>query len=618
MPSRSSTESSQIRMRTGCSPRWSSARRAGWSREKVPPAARDAVGDAVEAAAGESRGRRRCRRPRRAPRSCRRARADDRDPDAARLGVLGGVRQRLGDRRSRAAASAHGLHRASSRTSRWTGMCERARQRREGGVEPAVGQHGGVDAAGELPQLGDRSLGRGVRLVDQRLRPRRGPSRASAGPCRASSPPRRGGAGRRRGGRARCGCARPRRPASPRCALGRGLGPLGELGLTGGQHHLGRDRTVHQREHVDRCEADDHARGTEHDRADATGLELEPWHDPARSWPTAAAAPEPAPVDRHLQHHQCDQTDHRDDDEVQRAAQVGAIDDLHPHRVGHPDPVGARRRGIAARHVQPEQPCDAGLLEPGDPPERERDDCEQQQPEAEANRPRRRRRSCWRAPRRSPARGCRARRDGPRWPASWPSLSHSDHGRSARGRVAPGGPDRCRGIAPAVARGRSARDRQVRAGRHPRATAWPSHAAELDQPLHSVAVGRVRGEELGHPASSATSPVSAKPTFAPRGSRRSSRRRRPRGLAHGPRRWSRPRCRGWCARSGPAPPARGSRPVPARAPPGPPGAAVPTAVVDAHAQPLPGVDLEKLRRVSAGHGAASSCPGSGRPRRRTA
>jgi hypothetical protein len=41
---------------------------------------------------------------------------------------------------------------------------------RERRVEPAVVEHRRVDAAGQLAQLGDRRLGRGVRLGDERLR----------------------------------------------------------------------------------------------------------------------------------------------------------------------------------------------------------------------------------------------------------------------------------------------------------------------------------------------------------------------------------------------------------------------------------------------------------------
>ncbi len=41
---------------------------------------------------------------------------------------------------------------------------------RERGVETAIVEDGGVDAAGELPQLGDRRLRRRVRLGDERLR----------------------------------------------------------------------------------------------------------------------------------------------------------------------------------------------------------------------------------------------------------------------------------------------------------------------------------------------------------------------------------------------------------------------------------------------------------------
>ena len=37
----------------------------------------------------------------------------------------------------------------------------------ESGVEPPVGQHGGVDAAGQIPEFGQRGFGLLVRLVHQ-------------------------------------------------------------------------------------------------------------------------------------------------------------------------------------------------------------------------------------------------------------------------------------------------------------------------------------------------------------------------------------------------------------------------------------------------------------------
>ena len=110
------------------------------------------------------------------------------------------------------------------------------RERRQRRVEAAIVEDGGVDAAGELPQLGDGRLRRGVRLGDERLARPPGRRRSSAARGPGSCRPRRAGAARRRGGRARCACARRRRRgprrragrsrcAPPRRAAPRGRGP---------------------------------------------------------------------------------------------------------------------------------------------------------------------------------------------------------------------------------------------------------------------------------------------------------------------------------------------------------------------------------------------------------
>ena len=138
----------------------------------------------------------------------------DADRGAVGVGVAGDVGQRLGD------------HEVGRRLDRFRQPLRRRledldRQRRAVGeaaerrLQPAVAEHRGVDAAGELAQL----AGRRARAPPS---PRRGASRRPRGrprSCRApaagSSSARRGAAGRRRGGRARpAGAPRSRRRRS--------------------------------------------------------------------------------------------------------------------------------------------------------------------------------------------------------------------------------------------------------------------------------------------------------------------------------------------------------------------------------------------------------------------
>ena len=145
-----------------------------------------------------------------------------------RLGVLGDVGQRLGDREVGGR-----LGRRRQPVLRQLDDVDRQRrardERRDRGRQAALGQHGRVDAARQLAQLG-RGVGQ---LLADALEERAGEVRVLLDPrptpCAPRAPARPAAAARRRAGRARsCGarrrpprrCARARR-AAPRCARGR-------------------------------------------------------------------------------------------------------------------------------------------------------------------------------------------------------------------------------------------------------------------------------------------------------------------------------------------------------------------------------------------------------------
>ena len=130
-----------------------------------PPTADDALGEPGEPAAGRDAARRRRRRRRPRRRAGRPARLIETD-GAGRPGVLGHVGQRLGDdevdgaldRRRRA------LRHVDRQRHRHRAAGDDRRQR---GVEPAVLEDRGVEAAHEVAQLGQRLLGLLVRAGDE-------------------------------------------------------------------------------------------------------------------------------------------------------------------------------------------------------------------------------------------------------------------------------------------------------------------------------------------------------------------------------------------------------------------------------------------------------------------
>ena len=91
-----------------------------------------------------------------------------REPRAAGLGVLGDVGQGLGHEE---VGDRLGARAGAARQVDVDGHRHRAArgERAHGRVQTAVGQHGGVDAAGEVAQLDERLLGLAVRLRDEPL-----------------------------------------------------------------------------------------------------------------------------------------------------------------------------------------------------------------------------------------------------------------------------------------------------------------------------------------------------------------------------------------------------------------------------------------------------------------
>ena len=138
----------------------------------------------------------------------RRAELLDAHAGLRRPAVLGQVGQRLGDDEVGARLDRRRRPAAAARRRSSPAPCS-CRQRRQRGVETAIGEHLRMDAAHQLAQLADRRLGLLVRPADQlvgaRTDRRRGPG--APWPCRGPSPGRRGAAGRRRAGRARCAAA---------------------------------------------------------------------------------------------------------------------------------------------------------------------------------------------------------------------------------------------------------------------------------------------------------------------------------------------------------------------------------------------------------------------------
>ena len=222
MPSRSSTRSSAITTRMATARRSWWARPPGCRRASVPssastrwarpsrPGAGDAPGAAVAVVA-----------------DCR-ARAS---PSSRRTSTYGAAWRRSGGRRS----SASRRRRSTRRSRRPAGAGRRRRPRistgharplgepGERGVEPAVAQHGGVDAAHEVAQLAHRALGLVVGAGEQRVGRLGVAGELRRGRGRAPSRCRRAGAARRRAGRARSGAAarrptRRRRSATPRAS----------------------------------------------------------------------------------------------------------------------------------------------------------------------------------------------------------------------------------------------------------------------------------------------------------------------------------------------------------------------------------------------------------------
>ncbi len=100
----------------------------------------------------------------------------DADADALGLRVLGDVGERLGDEEVGGGLDA-GAGRWSISAVSSTGTGALRRERLEGGDEPAVSQQAGVNAAGELAQLGRRLLELRGGLVQTARPPRPGPPR---------------------------------------------------------------------------------------------------------------------------------------------------------------------------------------------------------------------------------------------------------------------------------------------------------------------------------------------------------------------------------------------------------------------------------------------------------
>ncbi len=170
----------------------------------------DAVGEPAQARARGRPRRRRCRRPTTSTTS-RPTSGRTRTVADVALRVLADVRQAFGhDEVGRRLD-----RRQQPRLRRLDDLRGHRRARRElaqGGGQPAVREHGRVDAAGEVAQLregGPRLLAGPRRRAAAPCRRRRRP--AACGPSRASGSAPPGAAGRRRAGRARCAAAR-RRP----------------------------------------------------------------------------------------------------------------------------------------------------------------------------------------------------------------------------------------------------------------------------------------------------------------------------------------------------------------------------------------------------------------------
>ena len=221
-PRRSRPAAAALRRRRGSRSEAARQRRprpGAESISSVPPSAaiRSAARRGPSARVPPGRSRRRRRRPRsRARRGARRA-----DPDALGARVLERVREALAD--EEVGGALDGLVEARRAHLRVALDRDTERQARRPALdrldEAVVGQHGRMDARGELAQVLERLARLGLQVGERVVEPARSRGRAGCGPGRCGRSARRAPAGRRRGCRARSGAARP--PARRRSASAR-------------------------------------------------------------------------------------------------------------------------------------------------------------------------------------------------------------------------------------------------------------------------------------------------------------------------------------------------------------------------------------------------------------